>query len=234
MLHRPNQGFNVKIHKIASDISGITFPQLTGSDGEDDPDEDLTNRIANGNEGDDDDEDDGVEDDNDDDDEEAKQDKKLAREAARRRRENNKLKKELQQLKEEQEQQALSRKSKLEQAQHKLNEAKATNDSLSSTNQRLLLEMAVLKDSKRTWHDSSAVIALLDTSEVEIDPESGNIEGIEEALADLAKDKPFLLRTGGSRQGNGASGSQPQSGGNGSKKTKQQREAELAKKWKLG
>lgn len=224
----------MKIHKIASDISGITFPQLTGSDGEDDSDEDLSNRIANGNEGDDDDEDDGVEDDNDDDDEETKQDKKLAREAARRRRENNRLKKELQQLKEEQEQQALSRKSKLEQAQHKLKETERQATSLAETNQRLLLEMAVLKDAKRSWYDSSAVIALLDTSEIDIDPESGKVEGIEEALADLAKDKPFLVKTAGTRQGNGSSGSQPNSGGSNNKQTKEQKQAELMRKYRLG
>lgn len=233
MLHRPNQGFKVKIKSIAGLIGDIKFPQLTGSDGEDDgDDDDMQNRIIPGGNisEDDDDEDD---DDNGEDDEEAKKDKKLAREAARRRRENNKLKKELEELKAEQEQQALSRKSKLEQANHKLQETQKAAESMADTNARLLLEMAVLKDAKRAWHDSSAVIALLDTSEVEIDPESGNIEGIEEALAELAKDKPFLLKTSGSRGGNGSSGSNPQGSGS-TKQTKDQRKFELQKKWKLG
>lgn len=225
----------MNIKSIASLVGDIKFPQLTGSDGaDDDDDDDMQNRINPGGSTESGADDEGDDDDNDDDDsEEAKQDKKLAREAARRRRENNRLKKELDELKAEQEAQALSRKSKLEQAQHKLNEAKALNDDLATTNQRLLLEMAVLKDSKRTWHDSSAVIALLDTSEVEIDPASGNIEGIEEALAELAKDKPFLLRTAGSRVGNGSSGSNPQGSGT-SRQTKDQKKSELAKKWKLG
>lgn len=221
----------MRIKKISSKTAIINFPQLTGSDGEDggEGDNDLSNRIANGD-------DDGVDDDDNDGEggegDDDAQDRKLAREAAKRRRENNKLKKELEELKAEREQQELSRKSKLEQAQHKLNEAKQTNDNLSATNERLLIENAILKDSKRTWHDSSAVIALLDKSTLEVDPVSGNIDGIEEALAELAKDKPFLMKTGGSTGGSGASGSQPQGTGN-TKQTKAQREAELKRKWKL-
>lgn len=226
----------MKIKKIADDANVINFPQLTGSDGEGEGDEDLSNRIVGGNDDDGDGEDDGDGDDGDDDegDEDSKQDKKLAREAARRRRENNKLKKELEELKAEQEQQALSRKTKLEQAQHKLKETENQATTLAETNQRLLLEMAVLKDSKRSWYDSSAVIALLDKSEIDIDPESGNIEGIEEALADLAKSKPFLVKTAGTRQGNGSSGSQPNSGGGNNKQTRDQRQAELKRKYRLG
>lgn len=221
----------MRIKKITSKTAIIDFPQLTGSDGEENEgDNDLENRIVSNNndeaEGDDDDNESG-DGDNDD-----AQDRKLAREAAKRRRENNKLKKELEELRAEREQQELSRKSKLEQAQHKLNEAKQTNDDLSAANERLLIENAILKDSKRSWHDSSAVIALLDKSTLEVDPVSGNIEGIEEALADLAKDKPFLMKTGGSNGGTGASGSQPQGNGN-TKQTKAQRENELKRKWKL-
>lgn len=211
------------------------FPQLWGADGEDDNDEDLSNRIANGAEVVEDDEDDDDDSNNDEDlTDEQKNAQKLSREAARRRKENNRLKKEKEDLQKQLDEQALSRKTKLEQAQHKLDEAKKTNDNMSSTNQRLLLEMAVLKDSKRQWYDSSAVIALLDKSVIDIDPESGIIEGIEEALADLAKDKPFLVKTAGQRQGNGSSGSQPNQGGNGTKQTKEQKKTELAKKWKLG
>lgn len=223
----------MKIKKISSKTAIINFPQLTGSDGEDggEGDNDLSNRIANGDS-------DGVDDDDNEGEggegegEDDAQDRKLAREAAKRRRENNKLKKELEELKAEREQQELSRKSKLEQAQHKLNEAKQTNDNLSATNERLLIENAILKDNKRTWHDSSAVIALLDKSTLEVDPVSGNIDGIEEALAELAKDKPFLMKTGGSTGGSGASGSQPQGNSN-TKQTKTQKENELRKKWKL-
>lgn len=221
----------MKITKIACHPK---FPQLWGADGEDDVDEDLSNRIANGAEVTEDDEDD--DDDNGDDDltDEQKNAQKLSREAARRRKENNRLKKEKEDLQKQLDEQALSRKTKLEQAQIKLNEAKKTNDDMSATNQRLLLENAVLKDSKRQWYDSSAVIALLDKSVIDIDPESGNIEGIEEALADLARDKPFLVKTAGQRQGNGSSGSQPNQGGSGTKQTKEQKKTELAKKWKLG
>ena len=215
-------------------IGNLKFPQLMGADGEDGQDDNLDNRIGSdsqpgGNEDDDD-----NDEDHDDDDEDTKQGKKLAREAARRRRENNKLKRELEELKAEQEAQALSRKSKLEQANHRLKETEDKAVRTAETNERLLLEMAVLKDGKRTWHDSSAVIALLDTSEVDIDPESGNIEGIEEALAELAKAKPFLLKTGGSQRGNGSSGNQPASGGGSKNKTDEQRRSDLRSKWTIG
>lgn len=224
----------MKVKKIIDDLK---FPQLMGSDGEGgdggDGDGDLDNRIGStsGGANDDDDDDDDEDEDTSDDDEGKR---KLSREAAKRRRENNKLKKANEELQAKIAEQELSRKTKLEQAQHRLQEAEQKTDNLAETNQKLLLEMAILKDSKRTWHDSSAVIALLDTSEVEIDPESGNIEGVEEALADLAKDKPFLLKTAGSRQGNGSSGSQPNAGSGGNKQTEEQRKRELGKKWKLG
>ena len=223
MHRRENQGFPVYFKKIAAQIEEIQFPQLIGSDGEDDLDEGEQNQGGV---------DDGGDLDEEDDDEEAKKDKKLSREAARRRRENIALRKQLEELQAEREADALSRKSKLEQAQHKLKEAQDASKSMGDANRRLLLENAVLKDSKRTWHDSSAAIALLDTSLIEIDPVSGTIEGIEDALADLAKDKPFLLKSGNGRQGNGSSGSNPQ-GGAGEKVTPQQRQAELKRKWKL-
>lgn len=216
-------------------IEGIRFPQLTGSDGEDDDDDDddQSNRINGGSDSNDDDDDD---DEGDDDDltDEQKNARKLARENRKRRKDNAALKARLAELEKEQEEAKLSRKTKLEQEQAKREEATRKAQTLSSTNERLLLENAILKDSKRDWHDPSAVIALLNRDDIEVDPESGNIEGIEEALSDLAKDKPFLVKTAGTRQNNGASGGHPSGGRNGDRKTKEQEQAELKKKWKLG
>lgn len=46
------------------------------------------------------------------------------------------------------------------------------------------------------WEDADVVYALLDKSELEVDVETGEIEGLEEQLAELAKKKPFLLKSG--------------------------------------
>lgn len=215
----------------ASDLDLSIFPQLTGGDGEGDDGD-------SGQDGEDPGQDDG-EDDGDDEGEPGADDsglkiRRLSREANKRRIENKKLKEQIQQLNDDREEQEKSKKTKLEQAQDKLNEAHTSNKGLSSANERLLLENAVLKDSKHNWHDSSAVIALLDTSSVEIDPESGTIEGIEDALADLAKERPFLVKTAErNNQGSGSSGHQPGAGSGNRKMTEQQRKDDIARKWKI-
>jgi hypothetical protein len=60
--------------------------------------------------------------------------------------------------------------------------------------QELALHNAFLSDNSITWHDPQTALALVDLSDVEID-EDGEVEGLEEALKDLAKKKPFLVKT---------------------------------------
>jgi len=44
------------------------------------------------------------------------------------------------------------------------------------------------------WHDVSQTIAALPSEEVTVDLETGEVNGLEEALAEVAKDKPFLVK----------------------------------------
>lgn len=72
-----------------------------------------------------------------------------------------------------------------------------------------------------SWEDAETVYALLDRSDLEVDPETGVIEGLEEQLEDLAKRKPFLLKKKGSStrsSGNGSSGKPPRNSAGGEKK----------------
>lgn len=57
-----------------------------------------------------------------------------------------------------------------------------------------LLETAILKDPKRVWHDVTQTIAALPSDDVTVNLDSGEVEGLEEALADVAKEKPFLVK----------------------------------------
>lgn len=51
------------------------------------------------------------------------------------------------------------------------------------------------KDGKPTyqWHDPMAVRAFIDRDAIQMDMDTGNIEGLEAQLKDLAKSKPWLL-----------------------------------------
>ena len=71
------------------------------------------------------------------------------------------------------------------------------------------------------WEDPETVFALLDRSDLEVDVETGEIDGLEEQLEDLAKKKPFLLKDKSrSRSGSkgGSSGKPPGKSGAGKPK----------------
>ncbi|AHN84027.1 head scaffolding protein [Mycobacterium phage Hawkeye] len=66
------------------------------------------------------------------------------------------------------------------------------------------------------WEDTETVYALLHTKDLEVDVETGEIDGLEDQLEELAKKKPFLLRKKNTTRG--SSGKPPGDTGNGSKK----------------
>jgi hypothetical protein len=73
------------------------------------------------------------------------------------------------------------------------------------------------KGNKRwDWEDTETVFALLDRSELEVDVRTGEIDGLEDQLEDLAARKPFLLKKAGGKSN--PSGKPPGKPGNGSKK----------------
>jgi hypothetical protein len=84
---------------------------------------------------------------------------------------------------------------------------------LEELNRKLRLQVAFLSDNSYEWHDPDDALRLADLSEVEID-EDNLVIGLDEALKDLAKRKPHLIKTNkrrtsvqsGSREDDGATG----------------------------
>lgn len=90
-----------------------------------------------------------------------------------------------------------------EAADTKLAEAQATND-------KLQVQIAFLANSKYVWHDAGVALQLV-AGFGEIEVKDGDVKGLEKAIDKMAKDKPFLVKSGGTDSGNGsaASGQQP-------------------------
>jgi hypothetical protein len=84
-------------------------------------------------------------------------------------------------------------KSELDKATGGLTEAQAKAEKLAAQNQELVIQNAFLMDNKHTWANPKAALKLADLSDVEID-EDGNVTGLAEALAALAKSDPYLLK----------------------------------------
>lgn len=58
----------------------------------------------------------------------------------------------------------------------------------------LQIERAFLLDNTHNWHDPKVALRLADLSDIEID-EDGTVEGLKQALADVAKKHPYLVNT---------------------------------------
>lgn len=71
-------------------------------------------------------------------------------------------------------------------------EATAQLEKLKETNRKLALDGAFLKNTKYVWKDGSAALKLADMTGVEI-AEDGTVTGLDNALAKLAKEYPWLL-----------------------------------------
>lgn len=64
---------------------------------------------------------------------------------------------------------------------------------LQSTNQKLALEVAFLKDNTFTWHNPETALKLVDLSQVTIE-EDGSVSGLKDALKALATQNDFLVK----------------------------------------
>jgi hypothetical protein len=60
------------------------------------------------------------------------------------------------------------------------------------TNEDLLIRLEFMADKTYSWKDPKAALKLLDASDIEID-DDGDIDGLEDAIKQLAEDYPFLL-----------------------------------------
>lgn len=120
--------------------------------------------------------------------------KKLSSEAAARRRELRRVEKERDDLLAEK---AEAERKKNDDLTNANNDITALTEKLSKRDTVLrnnLLDTGILKDEKRVWHDSDVVLAALDLSAIEVDLETGTVEGLSEELARVAKEKPFLVK----------------------------------------
>lgn len=213
-----------RVLAIVGDMEVFTF---FGAEGEDGGEQTKTEE-NDGNEGgggEEDDEDEGIEDD-DDDDTKARI-RRANRQARQRRAALKKANEELATLKQEKEQREREQRSKTENDSKDLKAATERLAKYETVMRKNLLETAILKDDKRDWHDVDSTIASLDLDGIEIDLESGTVEGLKEELTRVAKEKPFLVKStkgakkettngSGSSQGdqNGASVKQGASGVN--------------------
>lgn len=84
------------------------------------------------------------------------------------------------------------------------------NGLLMTVNETNLLELAVLKNKKFDWQDPAVAMKLIDRTNVKIDAKKGIVEGVDDALKELAKESPYLLRRkDGNDDGNSGSGGKP-------------------------
>lgn len=155
--------------------------------------DDGGNEGGEGDDGGNDDDDSGIEDDDDDDTKERI--RRANRQARQRRVALKRVNEELETLKAEKAERERKENTEAENASKDL---KTANEKVAKYEQVLrknLLETAILKDDKREWHDVASTIANLDMDGVEIDLESGTVEGLKEELTRVAKEKPFLVKS---------------------------------------
>ena len=68
------------------------------------------------------------------------------------------------------------------------------NKTLATINERNLLKLAILENTKFQWNDPADVALMIDRTDIKIDPAKGTVDGVNEALKDLAKRKPYMLK----------------------------------------
>lgn len=56
------------------------------------------------------------------------------------------------------------------------------------------LDNAILRQTKFDFHDTEAVRAFLDQSKIRLDLDTGKIDGLEEQLRKIAKERPYLVK----------------------------------------
>lgn len=114
---------------------------------------------------------------------------------------------------------------------------KSTNETLTSDNRKLRIELAILKEStnpknKVKWKDVDDVLTAIARDDVDID-DDGTVHGIDDALKALAKRKPHWVETAGNNGGapGGSSGGRFNNGGG--NKDKETQRTKVVSKWKL-
>ena len=129
-----------------------------------------------------------------------------------------------------------AQRSKEENLENDLANARKENEDLRAINDHLAVTNAILMDSAYNWHDVSLVSRELNYDVVKVSSD-GKVEGLKKELQRLAKDKAFLLKAPAQQQNsgngsNGPTGFQPgQGGANNGGNTEKANIAELAEKF---
>lgn len=107
---------------------------------------------------------------------------------------NEKELEDLRKFKKEQEDAKLSADEKLTRS---LDETTAERDSLKSVVNKQAIQLAFLSNNDVTWHETDTALSLVDLSEVEVDPKTGEVKDpakVKAAIKKLATDKPYLVK----------------------------------------
>lgn len=166
----------------------------------------------------------------------------LSRESARRRREKNQEKKRADELQAELDKIKNSGKSDEEQRNAEIQALTESNTKLQAQLEKSIVRAAIANNSELKWHDLDEVFAKLDIEDLEIDLDSGDVDGLEAQLKSIAKKKPYLLKESSSSDEDNGRGRQPGSTGHnprgtgarntGVRGTKATQRDELMKKYK--
>lgn len=158
----------------------------------------------------------------------------LSDESAKRRLRNKQLKADFEKTQAELKALKDKDKSESEKIKEELEELKKEREKLATANERGAIERAFLKNNKIKWHNPDAALKLVDLSEVEYDPENGDVSGMADAVKKLAKEHPYLVDTGkDSEDDEGGKGGTPTGGtpGTGKPKGRNAERARLVKRF---
>lgn len=89
---------------------------------------------------------------------------------------------------------------------------KEQNQTLQEENKALRFDNAFALQSKHSWQDPEIVLGLVRKHDLVTVEDDGTIKGLDKALDDIAKTKPFLLKDGSGGEGGSAGRQQPVSG----------------------
>jgi hypothetical protein len=84
--------------------------------------------------------------------------------------------------------------SKEENQEAQIKELTESNESYQRVNESNLVKIAILEESKYTWHDTDLISKMIDKSALKIDAKKGTVEGVTDELKRIAKESPFLLK----------------------------------------
>jgi len=116
-----------------------------------------------------------------------------------------------------------AKKSDIEKLQGKVDELTKANTDLQVTIDRLAVENAFHLANNVEWHNPKRALGMLDLSDVKVENGKVDADKIKKKIEQLAKDEPYLVKSGGEEgdgaSGSGSNGNSSNGAGSGGKKT---------------